>query len=114
MYALHPGSLPPRSAKATHRTDVTAADLIALYAVPADECIVWDKADGYDWFDFIHLYPSYYERYALKADGTPEHDVPCPSASSASPQGGTRSASPAATTRKRSTAAGAASRSSRR
>jgi hypothetical protein len=77
MYALHPGSLPPRSAKAKERVDVTAEDLIALYAIDPTECIVWDKADGYDWFDFIHLYPSYYERYTLKPDGTPEKDVPC-------------------------------------
>lgn len=76
MYALHPGSLPPHSPKATERTDVTAEDLIALYGVQREDCIVWDKHDGYDWFDFIHLYPSYYDRYTLHKDGTPEKDVP--------------------------------------
>jgi hypothetical protein len=86
MYALHPGSLPPKSAKATERTQVDASDLIALYGVPAEECIVWNPADGYDWFDFIHLYPSYYERYTLKSNGAPEKDVPdvpyaCPGSS---------------------------------
>jgi hypothetical protein len=76
MYALHPGSLPPHGARAKERLDVTAEDLIALYSVPPEECIVWDAADKYDWFDFIHLYPSYYDRYTLKRDGTPEKDVP--------------------------------------
>jgi hypothetical protein len=77
MYALHPGSLPPHGAKAKERLDVSADDLIALYGiVDRNECIVWDSKDGYDWFDFIHLYPSYYDRYTLKRDGTPEKDVP--------------------------------------
>jgi hypothetical protein len=77
MYALHPGSLPPHGAKAKERLDVSADDLIALYGiVDRNECIVWDAKDGYDWFDFIHLYPSYYDRYTLKRDGTPEKDVP--------------------------------------
>lgn len=86
MYALHPGSLPPHSPKATERTDVNADDLRTLYGVSEEDSIVWDPADGYDWFDFIHLYPSYYERYTLKPDGTPEKDVPCVS----KPLGGTR------------------------
>lgn len=77
MYALHPGSLPPHSPKATERLDVSASDLMALYGVSAEDCIVWDPTDKYDWFDFIHLYPSYYERYTLRPSGTPENDVPC-------------------------------------
>jgi len=77
MYALHPDSLPPKSPKATERLDVSAEDLIALYGVDPADCIVWDRNDGYDWFDFIHLYPSYYERYTLRKDGTPEKDIPC-------------------------------------
>jgi hypothetical protein len=85
MYALHPGSLPPVSAKAKERVEVTAEDLIALYHIDPTECIVWDKTDGYDWFDFIHLYPSYYERYTLKPDGTPEKDIPDVTHASASP-----------------------------
>ncbi len=101
MYALHPGSLPPVSAKAKERIEVTAEDLIALYHIDPSECIVWDKADGYDWFDFIHLYPSYYERYTLRPDGTPEKDIPCDFASSLSRRVGTPSNSRAATTRKR-------------
>lgn len=76
MYALHPGSLPPHGAHATARLNVSAEDLIALYSVPAEECIIWNTADKYDWFDFIHLYPSYYDRYSLHADGTPDKDVP--------------------------------------
>ena len=76
MYALHPGSLPPRSPKATDRIDITAADLMALYGVAPEDCITWDPADQYDWFDFIHLYPSYYDRYTLRPDGNPENDVP--------------------------------------
>lgn len=77
MYALHPGTLPPRGPKATQRTDVTADNLMALYGIAPEDCILWGSHDGYDWFDFIHLYPSYYERYTLKPDGTPEKDVPC-------------------------------------
>lgn len=76
MYALHAGSLPPRSPRATERTEVSAEDLKALYSVPDEDCIVWNPTDGYDWFDFIHLYPSYYDRYTLQNDGTPEQDVP--------------------------------------
>ena len=101
MYALHPGSLPPTSPLANERTEVTAEDLIALYGITADDCIVWDASDGYDWFDFIHLYPSYYDRYTLHADGTPENDVPCGSHLEKSRRAGGRSNSPAATTRKR-------------
>lgn len=76
MYALHPSSLPPHGPKATTRLEVSATDLRALYGVSEEDSILWDPADGYDWFDFIHLYPSYYDRYTLKTDGTPEKDIP--------------------------------------
>jgi len=49
---------------------------MALYSVSADDCIVWDPTDDYDWFDFTHLYPSYYDRYTLNPEGIPEKDVP--------------------------------------
>ena len=101
MYALHPGSLPPHSPKAVERTPVSASDLMALYGVAREDCIVWDPADGYDWFDFIHLYPSYYDRYTLRHDGTPENDVPCGSHLEKSHPVGGRSNSRAATSRKR-------------
>lgn len=101
MYALHPGSLPPESPLAKERTEVSAEDLMLLYGVPAEDCITWDPTDGYDWFDFIHLYPSYYDRYTLKRDGTPHKDVPCGSHLEKSHRAGGSSASRAATTRKR-------------
>lgn len=100
MYALHPGSLPPHSAKAKERIDVTAEDLMALYGVSAEECITWDAADGYEWFDFIHLYPSYYERYTLRTNGTPENDVPCGSYLEKSHQAGGSSSSRVVTSKK--------------
>lgn len=78
MYALHPGSIPPHSPKATERTEVSAEDLMALYGVKPFECIVWDPKDKYDWNDFIHLYPSYYGNYTLLEDGRPPKDVPLP------------------------------------
>lgn len=101
MYALHPGTLPPESPTVHERVDVTAEDLMLLYGITAEDCIVWDPTDGYDWFDFIHLYPSYYDRYTLRSDGTPENDVPCGSHLEKSHRAGTRSNSRAATTRKR-------------
>lgn len=85
MYALHPGSLPPKSPKASERIEVTADDLIALYGIQPEDAIVWNPRDGYDWFDFIHLYPSYYDRYQLRKDGTPEKDLPCPTTHSSNP-----------------------------
>lgn len=97
MYALHPGSLPPHSAKAHERLDVSADDLKALYGVSDEDCIVWDARDGYDWSDFIHLYPSYYERYTLRPDGTPEKDVPCVSKPLGGARGSGSSSSSAAT-----------------
>lgn len=77
MYALHPGSLPPVGALDKTRIEVTADDLVRLYKLRPWEWIVWDRSDGYDWFDFIHLYPSYYGRYTLRPDRTPEKDIPC-------------------------------------
>lgn len=97
MYALHPGSLPPHGAKAKDRLDVSAEDLMELYGVSAEECITWDPADGYEWFDFIHLYPSYYERYILKKDGTPEKDIPCGYTFATASEAGTLRGSPAVT-----------------
>ncbi len=97
MYALHPGSLPPHSPKATERIEVSESDLRALYGVAQEDCIVWDAADGYDWFDFIHLYPSFYDRYTLKPDGTPESDVPCVSKPLGGARGSGSSGSAAAT-----------------
>lgn len=79
MYALHPGSLAPEDPKSQTRRPVTADDLVRLYKLPPHEYIVWDPRDGYDWFDFIHLYPSYYGRYTLLKDGTPDKDLPCES-----------------------------------
>lgn len=76
MYALHPGSLPPKDPLGKTRTQVTADDLVKLYKLKSWEYIVWDPTDHFDWFDFIHLYPNYYGRYARNPDGTPEKDVP--------------------------------------
>lgn len=104
MYALHPGSLPPEDPKSQQRRPVTADDLVRLYRLDPHDYIVWDPQDGYDWFDFIHLYPSYYGRYTLLHDGTPPKDVPCITRSLSSLRGGSSSDSPAATstrTRKR-------------
>lgn len=97
MYALHPGSLPPEDPKSQTRRPVTADDLVRLYKLPPHEYIVWDPHDGYDWFDFIHLYPSYYGRYTLLHDGTPEKDVPCDYSSSGAWLDGRLSGSRAAT-----------------
>lgn len=75
MYALHPGSLPPKDPKGTQRIEVTAKDLQRLYKLKTHEFIVWDPKDGYDYNEFIHLYPSYYGRYQL-IQGQPQKDVP--------------------------------------
>ena len=75
MYALHPGSLPPKDPLGKKRIEVTEADLVRLYKLKKWEYIVWDPTDGYDHFDFIHLYPSYYGRYHL-IDGHPQKDLP--------------------------------------
>lgn len=77
MYAIHPGSLPPTDPRGKERIQVTAADLAKLYHLEKWEYIVWDPTDNYEWYDFIHLYPSYYGRYTRKPDRTPELDVPC-------------------------------------
>lgn len=77
MYALHPGSLPPKDPLGKTRTEVTADDLVALYKLKSWEYIVWDPTDNYDWFDFIHLYPNYYGCYRRGKDGTPESGIPC-------------------------------------
>lgn len=94
MYALHPGSLPPEDPKSQVRREVTAADLVKLYKLDPHDYIVWDPRDGYDWFDFIHLYPSYYGRYTLLHDGTPPKDVPCGFTFSTTSKGGTSGAVP--------------------
>lgn len=101
LYALHPGSLPPKGVREKTRIDISAEDLVRLYRLKAWEFIIWDPADGYDWFDFIHLYPSYYERYTRLPDGTSENDVPCGSSFEKSRRAGTSSGSRAGITRKR-------------
>ncbi len=76
MYALHPGSLPPKDVKSQTREEVTEADLARLYKLKPHEYIVWDPTDNYDYLDFIHLYPNYYGRYRL-INRRPEPQVPC-------------------------------------
>ncbi len=97
MYALHPGSLPPKDVKSQTREDVTADDLARLYKLQSWEYIVWDPTDNYDYLDFIHLYPNYYGRYGLKGR-RPEPQVPCDyvSTSSAASRGGKSSSRRAA------------------
>lgn len=75
MYALHPGSLPPRRAEDKQRIQVTEEDLARYYKLQYGDYIVWDPTDTLEWFDFIHLYPMYYGRYTL-TDGKPRKDVP--------------------------------------
>lgn len=75
MYALHPGSLPPKGATDKYRIDVSAEDLQRLYKLEDWEFILWDPAEELDYMDFIHLYPSYYGRYTL-TNGKPSKDVP--------------------------------------
>lgn len=101
MYALHPGSLPPKDPKGKVREEVSADDLAKFYKLKKWEYIVWDPTDEYDYLDFIHLYPSYYGRYTLRPDRTPENDVPCGSHLEKSRRAGMSSGSRAATTRKR-------------
>ncbi len=75
MYALHPGSLPPKGALDKQRIEVSAKDLVRLYKLGPHDYIIWDPEDGYDPQDFIHLYPSFYSRYTL-VNGLPQSDLP--------------------------------------
>lgn len=101
MYALHPGSLPPKDpSRKAPRLDVTEEDLVRLYKLQYGDYIVWDPTDTLEWFDFIHLYPMYYGHYTFNKDGKPGKDIPCTPTSTSSPtlRGGSSSTSQAART----------------
>jgi len=53
-YAVHPG---PVFSRDGDERFVGFDELIRLYGVPADECLMWDNSKPLREEDYLHLYP---------------------------------------------------------
>lgn len=67
-YAIHPGWVASKNDGQSHF--INAYRLAGLYHLDNDEYIIWDQfapQRGFEWKDYIHLYPDYQGRYGRPA-----------------------------------------------
>jgi len=62
-YALHPGEIKSKIDGDIYY--ISSGQLIRLYQVKPNECILWENAEK-EYKEYIHLYPSYEGNYNIK------------------------------------------------